>query len=499
MEDNARLLSLLEKFPTLTILAVGDIYLDENVLGRVTEVSLEAPIPVFEVIERRYNPGAAGNAACNAASLGAKVHMVGVIGADPNGGVVKEEFEKRGVDTSGIVTDPARATSTYGKLRAGGHNTPLQEVLRMDTPRPTLITGDTEAAVIAQIRRLAPLCQGILLGDQVSSTISAAVLDVVREVAATHNLVTVADSRARAGMFNEIDIVVPNDTEAGFAAGVDVKDEESLFQAGRFLTQSARNAFVTRGPHGISIFTRDGQHELVPAGRVTAVDVTGAGDTVAAAVLLTRIAGGTLRECAAMGNLAAGIAVVQPGVVTVSNAEVEEALSGRRGPAKLKPLAQLQPLVKKLQADGKKVVWTNGCFDILHAGHITYLIRARQEGDVLVMGLNSDASVRAIKGPDRPVINEHDRALVLSALSCVDYLLLFDDPSPARLIAALQPDVYIKGGDYTIDTINQEERKLVEGYGGRIAILPGVDGQSTTSIITKIQQDLPQQQAQQQQ
>lgn len=166
MEDNARLLSLLEKFPTLTILAVGDIYLDENVLGRVTEVSLEAPIPVFEVIERRYNPGAAGNAACNAASLGAKVHMVGVIGADPNGGVVKEEFEKRGVDTSGIVTDPARATSTYGKLRAGGHNTPLQEVLRMDTPRPTLITGDTEAAVIAQIRRLAPLCQGILLATR---------------------------------------------------------------------------------------------------------------------------------------------------------------------------------------------------------------------------------------------------------------------------------------------------------------------------------------------
>jgi D-beta-D-heptose 7-phosphate kinase/D-beta-D-heptose 1-phosphate adenosyltransferase len=493
MEDRARLLSLLEQFPRFTILTVGDIYLDENVLGRVTEVSLEAPIPVFEVVERRYNPGAAGNAACNAASLGAKVYMVGVVGTDPNANVVREEFEKRGVDTSGIVADPARATSTYGKLRAGGHNTPLQEVLRMDTPRPKPLTGDVEAAVIAEIRRLSPDCQGILLGDQVSSTITPAVLDAVREMARTHNLVTVADSRARAGMFNDIDIVVPNDTEAGLAAGVEVKDEASLLEAGHFLTQSAHNAFVTRGPNGISIFTREGMVDHVAAGPVTAVDVTGAGDTVAAAVLLARVAGGSLRECAALGNLAAGIAVTQAGVVTVSRAEVEEALAGRKGPAKLKSLAQLQPLVKKLQAEGKKVVWTNGCFDILHAGHIAYLIHARQEGDVLVMGLNSDASVRAIKGPERPVINEHDRAIVLSALTCVDYLLLFDDPSPARLIEALHPDVYVKGGDYTIDTINQEERKLVESYKGRIAILPGVEGQSTTSIINKIQQEAQQQ------
>lgn len=493
MEDRARLLSLIEQFPGIRILAVGDIYLDENVLGRVTEVSLEAPIPVFEVLERRYNPGAAGNAACNAASLGARVHMVGVVGADPNGGVVREEFEKRGVDTSGLVTAPGRPTNTYGKLRAGGHNTPLQEVLRTDTPRPKPIDGEVEAELIAQIRRLAPDCQGIMLGDQVSSTITPAVLDAVREAARAHGLVTLADSRARAGMFHGIDIIVPNDTEAGLAAGVDIVDEDSLLRAGKFLTQSARNAFITRGPQGISIFAADGSVEHVPAGRVTAVDVTGAGDTVAAAVLLARIAGGTLRECASLGNLAAGIAVVQPGVVTVTRAEVQEALSGRRGPAKLKTLEQLQAVVKRLKAEGKRVVWTNGCFDILHAGHITYLMRARAEGDALIVGLNSDASVRAIKGPERPVINENDRALVLSALACVDCLLLFDDPSPARLIEALQPDVYAKGGDYTLDTINQQERRLVEGYGGRIAILPGVEGQSTTSIIGKIQQEAQQQ------
>jgi D-beta-D-heptose 7-phosphate kinase/D-beta-D-heptose 1-phosphate adenosyltransferase len=486
MEHGERLKSILERLGGITVLAVGDIYLDENVFGVVNEVSLEAPIPVLEVRERRYNPGAAGNAACNAASLGGPVYMVGVIGPDSNGRIVREEFEKRGVDTRGLVVDAARQTNTYGKLRAGGHNTPLQEMLRTDTPRPAPLTGEVEAAVIANIRQLGPQCQAVLLGDQVGSVITPAVLDAVREMAQAHGLITVADSRNRAGMFDGIDIIVPNDTEAGRAAGIEIADEPTLLAAGDALLKSARNVFITRGPHGISIFAQDGTVTHAPAGPVQAVDVTGAGDTVAAMTVLARTAGATLEECAFLANTAAGLAVVQEGVVTISRAEVEAALSGRQGPAKLKSLEALLPAVRKLQADGKRVVWTNGCFDILHVGHITYLIAARRQGDVMVLGLNSDASVRAIKGPTRPVIGEEDRALVLSALACVDYLVLFDDPSPFRLIETLRPDVYVKGGDYTIDTIDQNERRLVEGYGGSIAILPGVDGHSTTNIIDKI-------------
>ncbi|MBI1321260.1 MAG: D-glycero-beta-D-manno-heptose 1-phosphate adenylyltransferase [Candidatus Hydrogenedens sp.] len=486
MEHSERLRAILSRLGGLKVLAVGDIYLDENVFGVVNEVSLEAPIPVLEVRERRYNPGAAGNAACNTASLGGPVVMVGVVGADVNAGIVKQEFEKRGVDTAGIVTDPARPTNTYGKLRAGGHNTPLQEMLRTDTPRPVPISGAVEAAVVANIRQYAPDCQAILIGDQVGSVITPAVLDAIRDMAQAHGLVTVADSRDRAGMFDGIDIIVPNDTEAGRAAGIEIADEATLLAAGGALLKSARNVFITRGPHGISVFAEDGSHTHVPAGPVNAVDVTGAGDTVAAMTVLARAAGATLEDCAFLANTAAGLAVVQEGVVTISRAEVEAALSGRQGPAKLKTLEALQPMVRKLQGEGKRVVWTNGCFDILHVGHITYLIAARREGDVMVLGLNSDASVRAIKGPTRPVIGEDDRALVLSALACVDYLVLFDDPSPYQLIETLKPDVYVKGGDYTIDTIDQQERKLVEGHGGRIAILPGVDGHSTTNIIDKI-------------
>jgi D-beta-D-heptose 7-phosphate kinase / D-beta-D-heptose 1-phosphate adenosyltransferase len=481
--------ALMARFDTIRVLAVGDIYLDENVSGSVTEISLEAPIPVYEVHQRRYNPGAAGNAACNAASLGGQVTMVGVIGDDVNAGIVKREFEARKVNTEHIVVDPNRATSTYGKLRAGGHNIPTQEVLRTDTPKPTMLTGDVEAQVIANIEKLAPEMDAILIGDQVVSTITEKVLACMVACAEKHNLVTVADSRDRADFFNGVDIVVPNDAEAGKAAGVDPETEEGLLAAGKHVIQSAKNALITRGPHGIEVFAADGSVDNVAIRPVSVVDVTGAGDTVAAMVTLARAACASLCDAAFLGNMAAGIAVEQEGVVTVSRAEVEDALYGDHGPAKLKMVEQLQPVLETLKSEGQKVVWTNGCFDILHVGHITYLISARQAGDVLVVGLNTDKSVRENKGPDRPVVNERDRATVLSALECVDYVVLFDDKTPMPLLDALKPDVYAKGGDYTIDTIDQEERHLVEGYGGRIAIIPGVEGHSTTNIIDKITEE----------
>ncbi|MBW7863666.1 MAG: D-glycero-beta-D-manno-heptose 1-phosphate adenylyltransferase [Candidatus Hydrogenedentes bacterium] len=477
---------LLEKFKDVRVMAVGDIYLDENIFGSVTEVSLEAPIPVFEVHEKRHNPGAAGNAACNAASLGGRVTMVGVVGDDVNAGIVKREFAARGVDTSGIVTDPARATNTYGKLKAGGHNIPMQEVLRTDTPKPKMVSGAVEAAVIAKIRELAPKVDAVLLGDQASATISDAIYEAILDCARQYKLVTVADSRARAGFFRDVDVIKPNDREAGLAAGIEVVDDATLEQAGRFLLTRAKNALVTLGPKGITVFAADGSIENVPIRPVRAVDVTGAGDTVAAAIVLTLAAGGTLRDAAVLGNTAAGIAVVQEGVVTVSNAELRDAVLGPQGPEKLKSLEQLRGIAEKLRRDGKKVVWTNGCFDLLHAGHITYLLNARALGDVMVVGLNSDASVRENKGPDRPVVCEMDRALVLSALECVDYVVLFDGKTPMPLIEVIQPDIYAKGGDYTLDTLVQEERRLVEGYGGSIAIIPGREGKSTTGLINQI-------------
>ena len=269
---------------------------------------------------------------------------------------------------------------------------------------------------------------------------------------------------------------------------MEVTDTATLEQAGKFLLGRAQNVMITLGPEGIACFASDGSMEKVSIRPVTARDVTGAGDTVTAAATLALVAGGTLHDAAYLGNLAAGIAVTQTGVVTVSNDEVRDTLL--EGDVvktdKVKTLEQMQALIKRLKREGKRVVWTNGCFDILHVGHIMYLQEARKEGDVMIVGLNSDASVKKNKGADRPVVAEQDRAQVLSALECVDYIVIFDEKTPMPLLETLQPDIYAKGGDYTMDTIVQEERRLVESYGGRIAIIPGREGQSTTYIINKI-------------
>ncbi|HIJ64513.1 MAG TPA: D-glycero-beta-D-manno-heptose 1-phosphate adenylyltransferase [Candidatus Hydrogenedentes bacterium] len=486
--DQENLRGLVGRFKDARVLVVGDIYLDENVFGVVTGISLEAPIPIYEVRERRYNPGAAGNAACNAASLGATTYMVGYVGKDANADIVLNELRAGNVDTSGVVVDAARPTNTYGKLRAGGHNILTQEILRTDTPSPAFVAGKTESDIIANIEARARDVDVIVVVDQVSSVVTEQVLRAVVECARKHDLLTVGDSRNRAGAFQGFDVLVPNDREAGLGAGIDVIDDASLNAAGKALLSVCENVLVTCGPAGIRVFAKDGVIEDVPIviDPRAVVDVTGAGDTVTAAAALTLSAGGSLREAAAISNAAAGVAVTQPGVVTVSNAELEQALGGAGRPAKLKRHNELKAIVERMKKEGKSVVWTNGCFDILHAGHITYLMKAAQVGDVLVVGLNSDASVRAVKGPTRPIVNEIDRARVLSALEFVDYLAIFDDPTTEPLLELLRPDVYVKGGDYTIDTINQAERRLVEGYGGKIVIIPGIEGKSTTAIVERI-------------
>lgn len=489
--DTAHYRELLARFSKARVLVVGDIYLDENVYGVVTGVSLEAPIPIYEVHERKHNPGAAGNAACNVAALGAKTYMVGYVGNDVNADIVRKEFAVRNVDTSGLVVHPTRATNTYGKLRAGGFNIPTQEILRTDTPTPVFVEGEVEDQIIANIRARAKEVDAIIVTDQVKSVATRRVLDAVVECARQHKLITVGDSRGRAGEFHGFDVMVPNDREAGIGTDIDVVDEETLNAAGRALLKVCKNAAITRGQHGIRVFSADGSFADFPTqvDPASVVDVTGAGDTVTSAVTVTLVAGGSLHDAAVVGNYAAGVAVAQRGVVTVPITQLERAMFSASGPAKLKSLDDLQSELERLRGEGKRIVWTNGCFDILHVGHISYLQRAAALGDLLVVGLNSDASVRKLKGPDRPIIDEMERAFVLSALECIGLVTIFDDESPLEVIKHLKPDIYAKGGDYTIDTIVQPERKAVESYGGKIAILPAVEGRSTTSIISRIAKD----------
>jgi len=432
-----RLSEILAAFSNARVLVVGDMFLDELRFGEMTGVSLESPVPVVQTHDVRYNPGAAGNVAANLAAMDARVCVVGVVGDDDNGARLRNAFDDLRVDGSGLVIDPSRPTNTYGKVLARPHEGPYREVLRTDTPTPPFVSGAVEDQLIAAIDARIGDVDAVVVIDQIASVASEPVIRHIASRVTERDTFAVADSRNRIQTFAGFALAMPNDTELGRAFGQPVETPEALRLAARRLLDGVDTALVTCGSRGMTGF--EGERVFVaPSAAREVVDVTGAGDTATAAATLARMAGATLEESAHVANLAAGVAVGKPGVVTVTREEI--GAHAQRDAAVLSR-AELRAVCDRLKSNGKRIVWTNGCFDIIHAGHVRYLQRAAAEGDVLVVGLNSDASVKRVKGPDRPIVPEDERALILSALACVDYVTLFDDPSPAGIIEHLQPDV----------------------------------------------------------
>jgi D-beta-D-heptose 7-phosphate kinase/D-beta-D-heptose 1-phosphate adenosyltransferase len=283
-------------------------------------------------------------------------------------------------------------------------------------------------------------------------------------------------------------LLTPNRRETEVASGVDITDETSLRRAARTLMDriDLETLMVTRSEEGISIFFRDGEEVHLPTQAREVFDVTGAGDTVLSLVGLGLAGGLNVSEAARLANLAAGVVVGKVGTSTVTVEELRDAVAhlALEYDSKIKRREVLRELLDVERRRGKTIVFTNGCFDLLHVGHVKYLQKARRLGDLLVLGLNSDDSIRRLKGPNRPLIGEQERAHILAALSCVDFVVLFDEDTPLDLIRMLRPDILVKGGDYTPETV--VGREIVESYGGRIALIDLVDGRSTTNIIERI-------------
>ena len=486
-----RLEELLHGFRGKRVLVVGDVYLYEYVWGRMTEISTEGPVPVVHVDSRSHAPGAAGNTAAGIAALGASAILCGVIGDDANGKILAGCLREKQVDVSPLITAPGFATNTHTKISARGYHSAPQEVLRTHTVPPGRINAATEAAVIEHVEQLAPHVDAIILVDQVSSVVTRRIVDVVRDLRTKHGVITVGDSRDHVRDMRGMDLIVPNDYEAGMAINLSLDSEPAIERAGEMLMgcQNVQNVIITRGKDGMSAFSRNGGPVHLRTCAQDVFDVTGAGDTVSATTALCLLAGGSVIEAAQVGNLAAGVAVSKVGTVTVSPDEILDAharYTGLAASSKIKTVDELKGIVDALRRDGVKIAWTNGCFDILHTGHLSYLRKARQTADVLILGVSGDRCVSRLKGPGRPINKQHERAELLAEMECIDFVTIFEEDSPAEIIARLRPDVYVKGGDYTIDTINQVERRVVEGYGGRIELLGHVDGKSTTTIISKI-------------
>ncbi|ABI78468.1 rfaE bifunctional protein [Hyphomonas neptunium ATCC 15444] len=480
---SSRLSGLLDRAAGKRVLCIGDVMLDRFIYGVVDRISPEAPVPVLRHSREASMPGGAANVARNLASLGLEPVLIGACGDDDAGRELLSIFDQDLSLSVRLVTAKGRPTTLKCRFVAGGH-----QLLRVDTENVAPVSEATEEELIGILSREAPGSAAILISDYAKGLLTDRLLKAVTKLAADLNIPLIADPKGRDfARYGAVDILKPNAFELSAAVHRSIStDEEAALALREALdTLPAKAIIVTRAARGISYIGQDGNvhHE---AGRAREVfDVSGAGDTSLAALATAIAGGGTLSDAVHLAIAASGIAVGKAGTATVSAEEIKAALSvaGPVGRAGLLPMDAMIGQVERWRAAGLKIGFTNGCFDILHPGHIRVIEQARAHCDRLVVGLNSDNSVKRLKGPLRPINNEQARADVLSALSAVDGVIIFDTDTPLDAIAALNPDVLVKGGDYTRESIVGAD--IVEARGGEIVIVPLVAGHSTTAIIAR--------------
>ncbi len=476
--------SLFIQASELTLLVIGDLMLDEYLWGKTERISPEAPVQVVDVTREELRLGGAGNVVNNLVSLGCRVSVCSVIGADDNGTVLRHVFTGMGVDTDGLYEDPMRATSKKTRVLASN-----QQIVRIDRETKQPVSSEFEDRICAYLREKGPSFRAILVSDYAKGVLTERLLAEIIGIARALHIPVLVDPKGNDfGKYGGATILTPNRREAEIASGVAITGEESLVRAAKTLLDRVdlEALLITRSEEGMSLFLRDGTVTHIPTTAREVFDVTGAGDTVLSMFSLALAGGRMFADAAMLANIAAGIAVGKVGTSTVSPREiVEEVGHGHRdSDSKIKNLDVLSGIIAAEQDKGRRVVFTHGCFDLLHVGHVKYLQKARGFGDLLVLGLNSDASIRRLKGPERPLIGQEERAHVLAALDCVDYVVIFDEDTPLRLIETLRPQVLVKGGDYTREGVVGHD--VVESYGGRVELVEFVDGKSTTNIIEKI-------------
>lgn len=467
------------------VVCVGDVMLDRFVYGHVERISPEAPIPVLRVRDERSMLGGAGNVARNLAALDASVSFVSVVGDDEEGRSLGEIFDELSGVTAELVADPGRPTTVKTRYISMG-----QQMLRADRETVEEIATETADVVVAAVAQHLPQADILVLSDYGKGTLTPYVCEVVIRAAKEAGVSVLVDPKGRDyARYRGADVITPNRQELHEASGMPVEDDAAVVAAARAIMADAGIGAVvaTRSEDGMSVVSDEGDAIHFPAEAREVFDVSGAGDTVVATLAAALSGGLSLPQAALLANAAAGIVVGKVGTAVVYRDELEAKLRDEELSTieeKVVGLPTACDLVAGWQASGLKVGFTNGCFDLLHPGHVTLLEKSRALCDRLVIGLNSDASVRRLKGPERPVQPDIARATVLAALGSVDLVVIFEEDTPAALIEALRPDVLIKGGDYTVKTIVGAD--FVQANGGRVEIIDLVPGFSTTKTIEKL-------------
>jgi D-beta-D-heptose 7-phosphate kinase/D-beta-D-heptose 1-phosphate adenosyltransferase len=473
-----------DQWPSLRVAVVGDALLDVWLEGSANRLCREAPVPVTHVTSRCDLPGGAGNTAVNVQALAGKVSLVSVIGDDPDGARFRQSLLAAGVEDAHLVCAPWRQTLALHRLLAGGHL-----IGRFDCGTTEPIAAATDAKVIGELEAVIPGADAVIISDYGHGMLTDPVLDALDQLVRETGPLLMVDSKHPA-RFRRLHptAVKPNWIEtvellgSGRFDGTEERAEGVASKGARLLELTdADIVAVTLDTDGAVVFERGRPPHRTYAQPARSSSTVGAGDTFMAALTLALAGGAPTPAAAELASAAAEVVVAKDRTAVCSAQELRRrfAIGG-----KLLSLADLVNCVELHRREGRRITFTNGCFDILHRGHITYLNRAKNLGDVLIVGMNDDDSVRRLKGQHRPINPLEDRAEVLAALSCVDHLVTFSGDSPTDILSLIRPDVYTKGGDYTKETL--PEAPVVEALGGQVHILPFMEDRSTTGMLERI-------------
>ncbi|MBB3170015.1 bifunctional D-glycero-beta-D-manno-heptose-7-phosphate kinase/D-glycero-beta-D-manno-heptose 1-phosphate adenylyltransferase HldE [Simiduia aestuariiviva] len=460
------------------VLVIGDVMLDRYWHGGTSRISPEAPVPVVNVEQVEDRPGGAGNVALNIAALGAGAALVGIVGQDEAGEALKTRLNAANIHTDfQIVTDKPTIT----KLRVVSRH---QQLLRMDFETPYAAADSSE--FIAKAEKLVPHMGAVILSDYAKGSLHH--VQALIAVANRHQVPVLVDPKgADFSRYQGATLLTPNLHEFETVVGR-CDTEQALVDKGLALLDQLQlqALLITRGEHGMTLLRRGMPEMHLPARAREVYDVTGAGDTVISVLAASLAAGEALPQAVGLANLAAGIVVGKLGTATISAPELRRAVKQEQGSERgVLTEEQLLMAIEEARAAGERIVFTNGCFDIIHAGHVGYLEDTRALGDRLIVAINSDESVKRLKGPGRPINPVDRRMAVLAGLEAVDWVTYYDDDTPERLLKLIKPDVLVKGGDYTEDQVVGHE--IVKAYGGSVQVLSFFENVSTTAIVKKIQ------------
>jgi len=473
------------------LIVFGDLILDEYTHGEAERISQEAPILVLRATRREARPGGAANVASMVRALGAEVWCAGVTGDDGPGRTLRESLDATGARVDGLFVDATRPTTRKERFVGHTDGRNAHQILRVDHESRDGLSDDLARRLGDAVRAELPRCDGLLIADYGKGVCSAGVLGPIIAAARGQKIPVLVDPRRGAdfAIYGGATLLKPNRVETALATGRPVGSPADAVDAGQRLCArfGLDMAVVTLDRDGMALVRRDQGGQVYPTEARDVCDITGAGDMVLSCLGVLLCGGVAPEPAVRIANLAAGIEVERLGVSPITRDELRRRIAGTRGASpKIVDVAEAARLAEQYRTAGQRVAFTNGCYDLFHAGHAMSLAAAAAEADALFVGVNSDASVRRLKGPSRPVVGEQDRMAVLAALACVSHVVLFDEPAPHALLRAIRPDRLVKGGTYApCDVVGRE---VVEAYGGEVRVTPVVEGLSTTRLVESIRE-----------